>query len=182
MLAIWRVWKSSKHCSGVNDMAEQHEKALVPQIRFTGFTDPWEQRKLGELVVRSIPPKMMTADALMPMLLSIIQGEYGTVHRDCSLIGIVQFDRNSLFQTTKLLIREILLYTKSSFEFEAVRTRSKATCCEFWLSSQRYMQYLPWQKRSILISIHLYFRSAAFYRMRIIDSRMFMGFDRWAKH
>ena len=30
-------------------MAEQHEKALVPQIRFTGFTDPWEQRKLGEL-------------------------------------------------------------------------------------------------------------------------------------
>ena len=31
-------------------MAEHHEKALVPQIRFTGFTDPWEQRKLGELV------------------------------------------------------------------------------------------------------------------------------------
>ena len=30
-------------------MAEQHEKALVPQIRFTGFTDPWEQRKLGEI-------------------------------------------------------------------------------------------------------------------------------------
>ena len=30
-------------------MAEQHEKALGPQIRFTGFTDPWEQRKLGEL-------------------------------------------------------------------------------------------------------------------------------------
>jgi len=29
-------------------MAEQHEKALVPQIRFTGFTDPWEQRKLGQ--------------------------------------------------------------------------------------------------------------------------------------
>ena len=30
-------------------MAEQHGKALVPQIRFSGFTDPWEQRKLGEL-------------------------------------------------------------------------------------------------------------------------------------
>ena len=29
-------------------MAEQHGKALVPQIRFAGFTDPWEQRKLGE--------------------------------------------------------------------------------------------------------------------------------------
>ena len=34
-------------------MAEQHEKALVPQIRFTGFTDPWEQRKLGELFEES---------------------------------------------------------------------------------------------------------------------------------
>ncbi|MGR4839887.1 restriction endonuclease subunit S [Bifidobacterium adolescentis] len=30
-------------------MAEQHGKALVPEIRFAGFTDPWEQRKLGEL-------------------------------------------------------------------------------------------------------------------------------------
>ena len=47
MPAIWRAWKSSKHCSGVNDMAEQHGKTLVPEIRFSGFTDPWEQRKLG---------------------------------------------------------------------------------------------------------------------------------------
>ena len=30
-------------------MAEQHEKALVPQIRFTGFTDPWEQRELVDI-------------------------------------------------------------------------------------------------------------------------------------
>ncbi|MFQ8950736.1 MAG: restriction endonuclease subunit S [Bifidobacterium pseudocatenulatum] len=30
-------------------MVEQHEKTLVPQIRFAGFTDPWEQRKLGEV-------------------------------------------------------------------------------------------------------------------------------------
>ena len=29
-------------------MVEQHEKTLVPQIRFAGCTDPWEQRKLGE--------------------------------------------------------------------------------------------------------------------------------------
>ena len=35
-------------------MAEQHEKALVPQIRFTGFTDPWEQRKLGEIASKRI--------------------------------------------------------------------------------------------------------------------------------
>ena len=29
-------------------MVEQHGKTLVPQIRFFDFTDPWEQRKLGE--------------------------------------------------------------------------------------------------------------------------------------
>ena len=40
-------------------MAEQHEKALVPQIRFAGFTDPWEQRKLSstcEQLSRTINP------------------------------------------------------------------------------------------------------------------------------
>ena len=31
-------------------MVEQHGKTLVPQIRFAGFTDPWEQHKLSELV------------------------------------------------------------------------------------------------------------------------------------
>ena len=30
-------------------MVEQHGKTLVPQIRFAGFTDPWEQRKLGDV-------------------------------------------------------------------------------------------------------------------------------------
>ena len=40
-------------------MAEQHGKALVPQIRFAGFTDPWEQRKLSstcEQLSRTINP------------------------------------------------------------------------------------------------------------------------------
>ena len=36
-------------------MAEQHGKALVPQIRFAGFTDPWEQRKLGEFDIKTGP-------------------------------------------------------------------------------------------------------------------------------
>ena len=35
-------------------MAERHGKALVPQIRFAGFTDPWEQRKLGEVASKRI--------------------------------------------------------------------------------------------------------------------------------
>lgn len=34
-------------------MAEQHGKALVPQIRFAGFTDPWEQRKVGDFLSES---------------------------------------------------------------------------------------------------------------------------------
>ena len=29
------------------------EQAKVPAIRFAGFTDPWEQRKLGELFFES---------------------------------------------------------------------------------------------------------------------------------
>ena len=42
-----------KHCSGVNDMAEQHEKALVPQIRFTGFTDLGNSVSWGKLLLDS---------------------------------------------------------------------------------------------------------------------------------
>ena len=33
-------------------MAEQHGKTLVPQIRFAGFTDPWEQRKVQDVADR----------------------------------------------------------------------------------------------------------------------------------
>ena len=28
------------------------EQAKVPAIRFAGFTDPWEQRKLGDIAER----------------------------------------------------------------------------------------------------------------------------------
>ena len=28
------------------------EKKLVPKLRFPGFTEPWEQRKLGDVVKR----------------------------------------------------------------------------------------------------------------------------------
>ena len=34
-------------------MVEQHGKTLVPQIRFAGFTDPWEQRKVGDFLSES---------------------------------------------------------------------------------------------------------------------------------
>ena len=56
-------------------MAEQHEKALVPQIRFTGFTDPWEQRKLGE-VARRVTRKNENRDSDLPLTIS---AQYGLV-------------------------------------------------------------------------------------------------------
>ena len=56
-------------------MAEQHEKALVPQIRFTGFTDPWEQRKLGD-VARRVTRKNENRDSDLPLTIS---AQYGLV-------------------------------------------------------------------------------------------------------
>ena len=50
--------------------------SLYPEIRFAGFTDPWEQRKLGELFEEHSEEIEMTACCLR-----IIQGG-GTVHRD----------------------------------------------------------------------------------------------------
>ena len=56
-------------------MAEQHEKTLVPQIRFAGFTDPWEQRKLGE-VARRVTRKNENGDSDLPLTIS---AQYGLV-------------------------------------------------------------------------------------------------------
>ena len=46
MNTIWRALLSCGNCWEVNNVTE---KTNVPEIRFAGFTDPWEQRKLGEL-------------------------------------------------------------------------------------------------------------------------------------
>ena len=61
-------------------MAEQHEKALVPQIRFTSFTDPWEQCKFSELVDRVT---VASNDPLLPQVEyeDINSGE-GTLNKD----------------------------------------------------------------------------------------------------
>ena len=60
-----------------------------PEIRFEGFTDPWEQRKLGEIFEEY--SEKNRAD--LPSL-TIIQGG-GTVYRDESNRNL-QFDKNSL--------------------------------------------------------------------------------------
>ena len=60
-------------------MAEQHEKALVPQIRFAGFADPWEQRKLEDYVVvstaKNVDGRFNKEDVLS------VSGEYGIVNQ-----------------------------------------------------------------------------------------------------
>ncbi|MDE8703701.1 hypothetical protein PZH32_12150, partial [Adlercreutzia equolifaciens] len=35
------------------DDQRKSENACMPALRFEGFTDPWEQRKLGEMYARS---------------------------------------------------------------------------------------------------------------------------------
>ena len=60
-------------------MAEQHGKTLVPQIRFAGFTDPWEQRKLEDYVVvstaKNVDGRFNKEDVLS------VSGEYGIVNQ-----------------------------------------------------------------------------------------------------
>ena len=45
MSTTWLASPSCASCWAVSSMAE---KQNTPEIRFEGFTDPWEQRKLGE--------------------------------------------------------------------------------------------------------------------------------------
>ena len=61
-------------------MAEQHGKTLVPQIRFAGFIDPWEQRKLSDLTDRV---SIQSSDSDLPQVEyeDIIPGE-GTLNKD----------------------------------------------------------------------------------------------------
>ena len=146
MPAIWRAWKSSKHCSGVNDMAEQHEKTLVPQIRFAGFTDPWEQRKLGELFEEHSEKDRDDLPAL-----TIIQGG-GTVHRDESNRNL-QFDRSSLSNYKVVDTGDFIVHLRS---FEG--GLEKATC--YGLVSPAYHIFRGKNVDSDFY--YLYFRSKRF--------------------
>lgn len=65
------------------------EKASVPAIRFVGFTDAWEQRKLGEIFEEYSEKDHADLPALM-----IVQGG-GTILRDSS-------DRNLMYDKANL--------------------------------------------------------------------------------
>ena len=93
------------------------EKTNVPEIRFAGFTDPWEQRKLGEIFEEY--SEKNRAD-LPP--LTIIQGG-GTVYRDESNRNL-QFDKNSLSNYKAVNPDDFIVHLRS---FEG--GLEKATCC-----------------------------------------------------
>ena len=54
------------------------EGSRFPEIRFAGFTDPWEQRKLGELVDR-IVRKNINNESTLPLTIS---AQYGLVDQN----------------------------------------------------------------------------------------------------
>ena len=127
-------------------MAEQHEKALVPQIRFAGFTDPWEQRKLGELFEEHSEKDRDDLPAL-----TIIQGG-GTVHRDESNRNL-QFDRSSLSNYKVVDTGDFIVHLRS---FEG--GLEKATC--YGLVSPAYHIFRGKNVDSDFY--YLYFRSKRF--------------------
>ena len=82
--------------------------ASVPEIRFKGFTDPWEQRKLGE-VFEEYSEKN---HAELPPL-TIIQGG-GTIRRDESERAL-QYDKSSL-SNYKMVNKDDFIVHLRSFE------------------------------------------------------------------
>ena len=127
-------------------MAEQHGKALVPQIRFAGFADPWEQRKLGELFEEHSEKDRDDLPAL-----TIIQGG-GTIHRDESKRNL-QFDRSSLSNYKVVDTGDFIVHLRS---FEG--GLEKATC--YGLVSPAYHIFRGKNVDSDFY--YLYFRSKRF--------------------
>ena len=70
--------KYSRLCNVKKSMLERmflKDGASVPEIRFAGFADAWEQRKLGELVDRVVR-KNTNNESLLPLTIS---SQYGLV-------------------------------------------------------------------------------------------------------
>ena len=56
------------------------EKRNVPAIRFAGFTDAWEQRKVGDIITSEVRPITMEDDSLY-QLLTVKRRNEGVVSR-----------------------------------------------------------------------------------------------------
>ena len=84
------------------------EGETVPEIRFAGFTEPWEQRKLGEVFKEYSKKKHMELPAL-----TIIQGG-GTVKREASERNLM-YDESNL-SNYKMVRKDDFIVHLRSFE------------------------------------------------------------------
>ena len=90
---------------------------LVPEVRFKGFADPWEQRKLGDVFAEYSEKNRPDLPAL-----TIIQGG-GTIRRDESERNL-QYDPDSLSNYKAVGEGDFIVHLRS---FEGGLER--ATCC-----------------------------------------------------
>ncbi|WEV68915.1 restriction endonuclease subunit S [Bifidobacterium sp. ESL0775] len=89
---------------------QQKDRKLVPQLRFKGFNDPWEQRKLGSclnLLKDGTHGTHQEADG--PYLLSAKNIKNGKVIFDKSDRHISFDDYNQIFHNYELLPNDVLL-------------------------------------------------------------------------
>ena len=78
----------------------------VPEIRFKGFTDAWEQRKLGEIFEEYSEKNHEELPAL-----TILQGG-GTIRRDESERAL-QYDKKSLSNYKKVNVGDFIVHLRS---------------------------------------------------------------------
>ena len=101
--------------------------AKVPEIRFKGFTNDWEQRKLGDVLVLLKDGTHGThKDAESgPLLLSAKNIKDGTVHWDESDRRISEDEYNSIHTNFQLQKGDVLLTIVGSIGETAILSQSK---------------------------------------------------------
>jgi type I restriction enzyme S subunit len=79
-------------------MAKKNSKKTVPELRFRGFTDPWEQRQLGEIITEY--RETVDSDCALPILTSsktegvILQEEHFGHEQNHDITGYNILPRN----------------------------------------------------------------------------------------
>ena len=103
------------------------KREITPKYRFAGFTKPWEQRKLGDVLVLLKDGTHGThKDAESgPLLLSAKNIKDGTVHWDESDRRISEDEYNSIHTNFQLQKGDVLLTIVGSIGETAILSQSK---------------------------------------------------------
>ena len=91
------------------------ENKNIPEIRFAGFTDPWEQRKLGDLAIFN--PKTELPDVFEYVDLESVVGTEMLTHRTESK-RTAPSRAQRLAQTGDLFYQTVRPYQKNNYLFE----------------------------------------------------------------